>query len=301
MRPDLRGESITIAGADVREGTIPPIVVLEAGGADQTFRVIASNIPGLAGAPADAPPPVLGAMDPIQIVFSLPADEDTFLVDFKNEDGTGEVAARIVPGVLGNVFLITHDAPLATGQEYNVSIRVQTSATNPGQTLQRSASFFVRGDPATPVRARGNFVDGGRDSLWGSGNDRLELTLDVPVGRAGQNPAFVAQLFVELDLDGSLAIGDGRGELPQLGSAYPTPILVSAREPSPGNGAPSTGFTRFFAPVAIDLVSPLTQLQGPVAFEIRIDKADNGSVFVTDAEGRPAPAKIEGTAQLISP
>jgi hypothetical protein len=128
--------------------------------------------------------------------------------------------------------------------------------------------------------------------------DQIELTVNIPIGRPGQNPAFAARLWVDLDLNGSMRVGDGPGELPGTGMTYPAPLIFNAAEPAPGNGAGLSGYTTLLTPVAITLATPRGAGSGPVSFEVQLDAADNSGLFVTDASGRQAPPRTMGALPL---
>ena len=294
MVPDLRGQTVAVSGADVRASTRPTVVVLQKEGANVPLRVLASNIDALAQ--QNAAPSVLGPEDPIRVVFNLPIARDSLLIDIRDETGDNEVAAMPVVGTLGNTVEITHEVTFVEGQEYNLALRAQAED---GQALFATASFFARPNPMEAIRVTARFIDTNGDMLWGSGADTLNITVSLPVGRAGQNPAFTARLFVELDINGTMIIGDGAGELPGIDRDYPAPITLNAREPNPRNGVGASGFTRYLSPVVISSPTALTQFQGPMPFEIRIDPADHGGQFVTDSGGRAAPLKVEGAATLV--
>ncbi len=294
MVPDLRGQTIAISGADVRAATQPRLVVLVKDGARQALQVVSSNIDLLVN--ANAAVSVLGSDEPLRIVFNQAIERDSLLVDVRDETGDNELTMNAVIGARGNTVELTHDVTFIEGQEYNLALRAQSQH---GETVFKTAAFFARANPMEPIRVTARYVDTNGDTLWGMGNDQLTITLSVPVGRSGLNPAFNARLYVELDLDGSMTIGDGAGELPGLGAPYPPPIRINAQEPNPQNGVTASGFTRFLAPVVVASPTALTQFQGPMPFEIRIDPADHGGQFVTDAGGRAAPLKVEGAATLV--
>ena len=295
---DLDGRTLAVTGNQVRAASRPPVIVLRSPDSVTQLQVIASNVPGLAGVPAGAPPTVLAAADPIRIVFNLDVDRESFIVDLLGESGDQRLATSVVTGATGNLVTINHAAPFAPGQEYNLYIQAQTLPALGRQSIRATGVFFSTVDDSRPVRVSSRYVDKDADDLWGTGNDALEIELDIPVGIAGRNPAFTARLFLQLDLDGSGIIGDGRGELPALMEPYPAAIPVNAAEPMPANRAGLSGYTRVVSPLVLPLAAPLTELQGPIALELRFDPAANNGVYVTDVSGRPPPPMLEGFAQL---
>lgn len=298
MRPDLRGTTLELSGVEVRAGARLPLIVLQASDDNVPLQIVASNIPALAGAPGGGPPAVLEPTDPIRVVFNQAIDLDTLVVEITDETGDNQLATSPVLGVLGNVLRIQHDTSFQIGQEHNLVISARTRDAVPPTAIRRGAPFFAAPDPGTGVRATASFVDLNEDTMWGNGRDELRIRFDQPLGRPGTNPAFTIELWLELDLNGSMTIGDGPGELPELGAEYPPAIQVNAAEPSPPNGAGLSGFTRFVAPVRIGLPTPLDQLQGPVPFEVRLVQS---GVPVTDPSGNRPPPRLEGAAQLTQP
>jgi hypothetical protein len=291
----LRGATVVISGADVRTGANIPVVVLPYAG-DVALSVIASNVQKLVG-PTTAPS-VLAKTDPIRIVYSKPIDHDSVAVDLRDETGTMMVSSMFVTGTIGNLLTITPMNGLVPGTEYNLAVRANASSTSRPETLTVAAPFFAKTDPNTMIVVSGRFHDVNGDGQWGNDGDQIELSSTLPIGRAGLSPAFVGQLWVALDLNGNNIIGDGPGELPGTNAPYPTPIVVQAAEPAPGNGAGLSGFTRFFAPVPIALQTVRGAASGPVNFEIRLQPDANGGQFITDASGDQVMPKTTGLLPL---
>ena len=303
-RNDLRGTVQSISGPDAYRQQETFVVVMQTAEEQEQFQIIASNVDGLVPGKNPENPTVLGLDESIYVVFNQPvAGGDTFLVSLLDEDGENEIATSVTLGALGNVAQISHDTQFLAGQEYNLQILARTAASETGSNIQAAATFFGRGDPTEAVRAQGSFVDRNGDGRWGNGNDRIELRLNKPIGRmeAGFGAGFVAEMYVELDLNGTSTVGDFRGELPRPGSGrpYPEPILLNSNEPNPPTDADLSGYTRYLAPFTTSLVLPLTELEGPVAFELRFRPERNSGHYVVDPEGRQVPPRLEGTATLV--
>lgn len=294
--PDLDGTTVLVSGADVRGQALPQLVVLDAPG-DGNLRVVASNVTGFVG--ASTAPAIIASGAPARVVFSAPIDRESLLVDLRNEAGTNMLTTSFVVSALGNVLTVMSADPLSRGQEYNLSLRVQSVDSNPLQIVDVAAPFFVQDDRQEPIEVLATFNDGNVDGLWGSGTDDFVIVVSAPVGMPAANPAFRLELWVALDLNGTSTVGDAPGELPARG-AFPAPLLVDAREPDPGNGSTRSGYTRFLAPLRINLPIPIGQNAGSVDYEVRFTPERNGGQFVTTPGGRAAPARDTGTAALTS-
>ncbi|MBK6686962.1 MAG: carboxypeptidase regulatory-like domain-containing protein [Deltaproteobacteria bacterium] len=298
-RADLDGAVLAIGGREARSQAQTPVIVLRRPGA-QALLVVASNIPGLAGT-TPAQPAILPAVDSnLRIVFNKPIDRDSVLVDLRNEDATDTILTAEVTSGLDNVLTIDPAENLTPGQEYNVAVRVHSKDSSPTEVLQLAAAFFVADNRDTPIVVAGRFADLNGDQLWGTGNDVLYFAVSQPVGRAAANPAFVAEVWVNADLNGDAVVGNAQGELPNAGQPYPPPLLLNAAEPAPGNGAPGSGYTRFIAPLGINLFSPLGQASGAIGFELRLVPERNDGRFVTTPSGREAPAIFTASAALVA-
>ena len=301
---DLAGTVMTMGAGDVYERRAPSIVVLRAPQEEQALQIIASNVDRLVPGRNPQSPTVLAPDETIYIVFNQAvAGADSFLVELVDETGDNVIATTVSIGALGNVVQLGHDTRFAAGQEYNLRLLARTADGEIGSSLQVAAPFFGRGDPSEVVRVQGEFVDVNGDGRWGNSSDRFELRLSRPVGRAGSTgQTYTAELFLELDLNGTSTIGDARGELPRPGSnrPYPQPILLQSSEPLPPNGAGRSGFTRYLANHRQLLALPLAELEGPVAFEVRLSPSTNNGTLLVDPDGREAPARLEGTAALVS-
>ncbi len=290
MVPDLRGRTVTFTGAEVRASSRPFTIVLDADDPG-AFQVIASSIPKLR-TPALTAPSIVEAMTPIRIVFSRPIDRDSVVVDLRDESGEVQIPVTTTLGMLGNSLEVTPMNALSAGQEYNFAVRVRTASGVTPAILELSSAFFVRADSAQGLTAVGNFVDANGDSQWGTGNDFLRVVLSRPIGRA--TAGFRSEVWVNLDLNGSGTIGDGQGEIPVGGGAYPPSLAVDSAEPSPRNAAGASGFTRFLAQIPVSLAIPRAAAEGPVQFEVRFDGQ------ASDPEGRPPPNGITGVATLVN-
>jgi hypothetical protein len=295
-KPDLRGSTLVLTGQEVRDEAATPVIVLDASGTT-TLSILASNVPRLAIA-ASVVPGVLDAMDPVRVVFNQAIDRMSVAIDLRDESGQMMVPNSFVIGTLGNIMFITPTMPFDAGREYNLSFRVVAPDAGKPQTLTAAAPFFSKVDLTMPITLTARFHDANGDQMWGNSTDDFELTWSIPIGRAGQSPAFHARLWVDLDLDASGRTGDGAGELPPMGLPYPTPLMVAAAEPSPPNGAGLSGFTRNLAGVPILLMTPRAAGQGPVNYEVHVAPEDNGGAFVTDVSGRAPPLKLTGQAIL---
>lgn len=290
MVPDLRGRTVTLGGAEVRASARPFTVVLDADDPG-AFQVIAASIPKLR-TPALTAPSIVDAMTPIRIVFNRPIDRDSVVVDLRDESGEVLVPVTTALGQLGNSLEITPTNALSTGQEYNFALRVRTAAGVTPAALELATTFFVRAESSQGLTAVGNFVDADGDGAWGTGSDFLRVVLSRPIGRPAGG--FRSEVWMNLDLNGSGTLGDGQGELPAGGGAYPPGFAVDAAEPQPGNAAGLSGFTRFLANIGVNLPTPRAAADGPVQFEVRFDAQ------ATDAEGRPPPNRITGVATLVN-
>ncbi len=294
--PDLDGTTVLVGGDAVRDQALPELIVLDAPG-DGNLRIIASNVTGFLG--GSTAPAIIADGAPARVVFSAPIDRESLLVELRNEMGTSSLTTSFVVSALGNVVTITSADPLSRGQEYNLALRVQSLDSNPLQIVDVAAPFFVEDNRQDPIEVLATFNDGNLDGQWGSGQDDFVVVVSAPVGAAGANPAFRLELWVALDLNGTSTVGDAPGELPARG-ALPAPIVVEASEPLPGNGAARSGYTRFLAPVRINLPVPIGQNAGSVDYEVRFTPERNGGRFITTPGGRAAPARDTGTAALTS-
>lgn len=288
--PDLRGRTLSFSGAEVRASARPFTIVLDADD-PAPFGVIAASIPRLENAAVTAPA-ILEASTPLRVVFSRPIDRDSLVVDLRDESGEVQVPAMAALSLLGTGVEITPMSALAAGQEYNLSLRVRTAAGVTPAALDLASPFFVRAEASQGLTCVGNFVDADGDNAWGTGNDHLRIVLSRPMGRVGAG--FRADVWLNLDLNGSGTIGDGTGELPAAGGPYPGAIAVASAEPGPGNGAGASGFTRFLSNIGVTLAIPRAAAEGPVQLEVRFDAQ------ATDAEGRPPPTRITGVATLVN-
>jgi hypothetical protein len=234
-------------------------------------------------------------------VLASPVDVAGVTVDLRGEDGAEPVEASVSASAGGVALAVQPAAPLVPGAEYNVALRIPGADPRAVEVLERAATFFVREDASVPLAAQARFVDAEGDGTWGNGSDQLRVSLSRALGRRGRVPAFRAETWLGLDLDGSGRVGDGAGELPPPGEGYPPPLVLEAREPSPGNGAALSGFTRRVAPLGLGLVTPLAAGAGPVTFELRLPAARNDGEVVGSPAGRAAPERLTGTMALVGP
>lgn len=300
-RYDLRGAVKSVSGPEAFTKQEPYLIVMQTAEEQVNLAIVASNVDRLVPGKNPKNATVLDLDETIIIVFNQAVQGGQgFLVTLTDETGDNTITTAVTLGALGNIVQLSHDTQFASGQEYNLRILARTSAAETGSFYQVSAPFFAKGDPMQVVRAQGSFVDRNGDGLWGNANDVLELRLSAPIGRADAQ-GFIAEMYVELDLNGTSTVGDARGELPRPGSnrPFPLPILLSSNEPTPPNSAGLSGYTRFLAPFPTGLAIPLTELQGPVAFELRFKPARNAGHYLVDPEGRQVATKIEGTATLV--
>jgi hypothetical protein len=291
---DLAGVTRVMSGREVREQGATAWVVLPQPVA-APLAVLATNVPGLAV--PGAAPSMLESAAPVRVVLNKPVDRDAVLVDLRDEQGEPVTSTLLVSG-LENVLEISAAGGLMPGREYNLGLRIQALDATPVEVLQLASPFFVRDERDRAITVTGRFLDDG-DEQWGTGNDRVEIELSIPVGRPLSNPAFQLEVFFDLDLNGTSTVGDGAGELPRTGE-YPSPILLNAAEPTPLNGAGLSGFTRFVSPRGINLPVPLGRNNGAVTFEVRFRPERNGGRAVTTPSGRAAPERLTGSAPLTS-
>jgi hypothetical protein len=290
MVPDLRGRTVALTGAEVRAAARPFTIVLDADDPG-AFQVIASTLPRFR-TPALTTPSIVDSGTPIRVVFSRPLDRDTIVVDLRDESGEVAIPVTTVLGALGNSVELTPMSALAAGQEYNLALRVRTAPGLVPAGLDLAAPFFVRAEASQGLTAVGNFVDANGDGAWGTGNDFVRMVLSRPLGRVGAG--FQAEVWLNLDLNGSMVVGDAQGELPMAGGAYPPALPVASAEPASGNAAPASGYTRFLTQLGLGLPVPRGAADGAVQFELRFDSN------ATDAEGRPPPNRITGVATLVN-
>lgn len=290
MVADLRGRTVALTGAEVRAAARPFTIVLDADDPGP-FQVIASTLPRFR-TPAVTAPSIVDSGTPIRVVFSRPLDRDTIVVDLRDESGEVAIPVTTVLGVLGNSVELTPMSALSAGQEYNLALRVRTAPGLAPAGLDLASPFFVRAEASQGLTAVGNFVDANGDGAWGTGNDFVRVVLSRPLGRVGAG--FQAEVWLNLDLNGSMVVGDAQGELPMAGGAYPPSLTVASAEPASGNAAAASGYTRFLAPLGVGLPVPRAAADGAVQLELRFD------ANATDAEGRPPPNRITGVATLVN-
>lgn len=284
-RFELSGATLSLSGdALLNAGT--PVLVLRAGGS-AAIAIIASNLGTLVDRTGAFP--VISANEPITIAFNKAIERDSVVIDLRDElGGTPAIPAPFVLSASGNVLTIDPAEDLQQGREYNLSVSVASTRNGVRETFTAATPLFARVDINAPIAITGRFIDVNRNGAWGDG-DNLELASSIPIGRArGSN--LRAELWVALDFNASGVLGDSQGELPASGQPYPASLQITLAEPTPGNGAGLSGFTRFFAPYPVSLVTPLPNTGGGVAFEVRIMDA------VSDISGRPAPDRTTGTA-----
>ena len=294
-RVDLAGVTRVMSGREVRELGASMLVVLPRP-VSAPLAVVATNVPGLV-APG-ATPSMLEALEPVRVVLNKPLDRDAVVVDLRDEEGEPVTSTLLVSG-FENVLEVSAAEGLMAGREYNLALRLQAGDATPVEVLQMASPFFVRDERERAITVTGRFVDADGDEQWGAGTDRVEIELSIPLGRPLGNPAFQVEVFFDLDFNGTSTVGDGAGELPRSGE-YPAPIVLSAAEPAPVNGAGLSGFTRFVAPRGINLPVPLGRTNGAVTFEVRFRPERNGGRVVTTPSGRPTPERLTGSAPLIS-
>jgi hypothetical protein len=297
--PDLSGATLDVPGSEARNQALVPTLVLRRPG-DQPLAAIASNVAGLAGAP-NTQPSIIGAGDSIRVVFNKPIDRDSVTVDMRDEDGSTAVPAAVVTGAFENSILIDPAEDLVSGAEYNLAVRVHSKDDVPTEVLSVASPFFAADDPNQAIVVLGSFVDRNNDGAWGTPGDTIELMVSTPVGRAGLSPAFRVEFLAALDFNGTATVGDGQGELPPSGFIPPAPLVLAASEPSPGNGAGLSGFTRFVAPYAAVLPAPLANAGTNVDMEVRFISDVNDGRLVTTASGRRAPPIFTGPLTLVRP
>lgn len=295
---DLSGATMSVSGRDARNEALAPVIVLRHGGA-QPLQAIASNVPGLVGAPASQPA-IIAPQENVRVVFNKPIDRESVLVDLVDEDGANPLATAVVTGAFDNVVFIDPAEDLQPGAEYNLALRVHSLDGIPTEVLNLAAPLFAEDDPQAPISVLGSFVDVNGDGLFGTGNDAIELKLSRPVGRPGMSPAFRVELLIAIDLNGTSTIGDAPGELAPAGSPQPAPLVLQAAEPSPGNGAGPSGFTTLVAPRVTVLPMPLSRAGTSVDMEVRFTADQNDGQLVTTASGRRAPEKFTGPLTLVA-
>ncbi len=296
---DLDGATLNLSGGEVRSQSGAPLIVLRPPANGEAFRVVASNVQALVG--STAVPAILTMDNSIRVVFNRSVDPDTVLVDLRNEKGDQTIPTSVVAGMAPNMLTVSATSMLVPGREYNIYFRVHSLTGTPRASLEKRAPFFIADLPEQAISVVSTFIDRNEDSMWGNSNDEMRFEISMPIGRAGRSPAFRAELFVELDLNGSGTIGDATGELPAGGMPYPSPITLSAAEPTPANGAGRSGYTRYIAPRPIRLGTPLEISAAAVNFEMRFPETRNDGIFVTTPTGRKAPAKFTGASPLMGP
>ncbi|MCK6545656.1 carboxypeptidase regulatory-like domain-containing protein [Myxococcota bacterium] len=292
--PDLRGETLVLTDDEVRHAGRPPVIVLEAA-TTTPLRAVASNVRQLA-ASRSTELSVLGTTDNVRIVFNKPVDRESVIVELSDELGVTTIPAPYVVGALGNTLAIDPSSDLEPGRKYGITVRLQSTASGSPEVYAGAGFFFTNVDPAVPIVFTGRFRDQNADQQWGTGNDAIELTASVPLGRTLGGTPFVVDLWVDLDLNGSGVVGDGTGELPPAGGPLPGALLVGGSEPWTPGGAGFAGFGRYTSPVGISLAIPRAQVQGGFAFEAHPRLTDGTPV--TDVSGRPAPERVTGTILL---
>jgi hypothetical protein len=290
---DLAGATVSLDGSDLFAGSRRRLIVLEPIDRDQPFEIVASNIRGLADGRSG--PTVVSAMEGVRLLFNRPVDISGVSVDVVDESGEDRVAASPAAGPIEGSVVVSLSSP-APGQEYNLDVTVPDATR--GARVRVRRPFFIDDGPSQAVSVRGRFQDRDQTGSWGTGNDALVLRTSVPLGRR-RSASYRAELWVELDLDASGTIGDATGELPVAASDYPTPLLVTAAEPTPGNGAGRSGYTTYLAPRSIRLASPLEDSSAVVNFEVRFPAERNGGDPVTTAAGTMAPPSFTGSATLV--
>ncbi len=294
-RAELDGAVLSLTGRQVRTLSQPPLLVLTPP-ANEPLRLVASNV--VDPAPGDVPP-LLSTTDNLRFVFSRAVDSGSVLVDLRNEDGSEVLTTSVMPGAVANVLVVDPAMDFVAGRECDLWVRVRERDAVAAENLQVSAHFFAQEDPSQAISPSGRFVDDDVDGTWGTGTDEFLMTFSLPIGRARRSPAFRVELWVALDLNGSGTVGDGAGELPNAGGDYPSPQVVDAREPAAGNGVANSGFTRFLAPVRINLPVPINETNGAVNYEIRIVNDRNDNLPVTTPGGRRSPERFTASATLV--
>ncbi|MCA9554079.1 MAG: hypothetical protein KC933_28855, partial [Myxococcales bacterium] len=292
---DLAGVTRALSGREVRDQGATLQVVLPAP-VSAPLAVVATNVLGLAV--PGAAPSMLEDQEPVRLALNKPVDRDSVVVDLRDEQGQPVTSTLLVSGY-ENVLEIGAAEGLMPGREYNLAVRLQAVDATPVEVLQIASPFFVRDERERAITVTGRFVELDGDELWGTGNDRIEIEVSIPLGRPLGNPAFAVEVYFDLDLNGTSTIGDGPGELPRSGD-YPAPIVLNAAEPTPINGAGLSGFTRYVSPRAIALPVPLGRNNGAVTFEVRFRPERNGGRVVTTPSGRAAPERLTGSAPLVS-
>lgn len=295
---DWSGRTLSLSGRALREGGRRALVVLSRP-VQTPLEVIASNVAGLLG--PNAAPAVLETGEPVRLVMNKPIDRESVVVDLRDELGEATLVPTVVVGGFENVLEIGAATGLDAGREYNLSVRLQALDVTPLDVFERSSPFFVRDVRDRAITATGHFLDRNADALWGTGADEVRVELSTPLGRPRASPAFAVELWLDLDLDGTSTVGDSAGELPSGGRDYPAPLVLSADEPSPPNGAGRSGFTRFVGARRTNLSAPLSNPAGSVAFEVRFPPGRNGGRVVTTPSGREVPERLSGTLSLRSP
>jgi hypothetical protein len=284
-RFELSGATLTLSGdALLNAGT--PVLVLRAGG-NAPITVIASNLGTLVDRTGAFP--VISTNESITIAFNKAIERDSVVIDLRDELGsTPAIPAPFVLSASGNVLTIDPAEDLLQGREYNLTVSVASTRAGVRETFSASTPLFARVDINAAIAITGRFIDVNRNGAWGDG-DSMELTSSIPIGRSRASN-LRAELWVALDFNGTGVLGDSQGELPPSGQPYPAGLGVTLAEPTPGNGAGLSGFTRHFAPYPISIPTPLPNTGGGVAFEVRTVDA------ITDISGRPAPERTTGTA-----
>lgn len=295
---DWAGRTLTLTGRQVREGGRTVSVVLTRPNVTG-LAPIASNVAGLLG--ANAQPAMLEVGEPVRLVMNKAIDRESVIVDLRDETGQETLVSTVVVAGFENVLELGSATGLDAGREYNLYVRLQALDVTPLDVFERSSPFFVRDVPDRAITVTGRFFDMNADSAWGTGNDEVRIELSTPLGRPRSNPAFAAEVYVDLDLNGTSTVGDAPGELPRGGRPYPAPLVLSAAEPVPPNGAGRSGFTRYFTTTGINLVAPITNAATSVNFEVRLPLGRNGGRVVTTPSGREPPERLSGTLSLQAP
>lgn len=294
-RAELAGTASQLSAEDIRSGRRRLVVVMIAPEQNAQLQLLATNLVGVVDG-RDGPS-IVNPMDGVRFLFDQTIDLDTVRLSVVEERGPELVPSTVVAGSIDGGIAVLLTATPRTGQEYNLSLSVPDRSGRPPFVVR--APFFVEETPAQAVSVVGRFVDGDSSGSWGDGGDRLEFETTLPLGVRSERP-YQAELWVELDLNGSGTAGDAPGELPLAASQYPTPIILTSAEPTPSNGAGASGFTRFLAPRTTRLSSPLADGTAVVNFELRFTAARNRGEDVTTPSGRAAPTTFTGSATLVS-
>jgi hypothetical protein len=230
--PTSGGMVVSYAGRTILLDPSVRIIQLPGARSVSPLSVVASNVQSMSGVSTTPLNNLISTTGSIYVAFNEAIQTPSFRCILADEYGTTAIPFNApVYSENNDMVQIQPTAPLNAGQEYNILIRADSLDNGSSLTTR---GFFFAGDPAAPQnfgQAATNAIAYVPDAIAPATlnpTDIIEFNFNQPVGVA-QTP--ILYVFFDLNLGGTVAIGDAPGE---VGNAVGFPLVPFEPTNEPG-------------------------------------------------------------------